>query len=102
MSSRFEPIVERLRHAVLESDGTLDRTVRRAAAGLGDAKLPAALVSLVDTIRRHAYRVSDADIVALQDAGYSDDQLYELVTATALGEGLRRIRLVETLLATRD
>jgi alkylhydroperoxidase family enzyme len=43
-------------------------------------------------VRRHAYRVTDADVDALRAAGLGDEQIFELTIATALTVGLERLR----------
>jgi hypothetical protein len=40
-------------------------------------------------VRQHAYRVVDADLEALTDAGLSDDAIFEVTTAAALGDAER-------------
>jgi alkylhydroperoxidase family enzyme len=44
-------------------------------------------------VHRHAYRVVDADVEALRDAGWSEEAIFELTIAAALGAGLRRLEL---------
>ena len=48
------------------------------------------LATYLDTVRRHAYRVTDGDVQALKDAGVSEDEIFEQTVAAAIGEGLRR------------
>ena len=38
-----------------------------------------------------AYRVTDADVQALKDAGISEDTIFEQTVAVAIAEGLRRL-----------
>jgi hypothetical protein len=45
----------------------------------------------VDKVRKHAYEVVDRDVEELRAAGYSDDQLFELTIAAALGEARRKL-----------
>jgi alkylhydroperoxidase family enzyme len=45
----------------------------------------------VDTVRRHAYRTTDAQVEALLDAGLSQDEVFELTVAAAVGAGLQRL-----------
>jgi hypothetical protein len=52
---------------------------------------PADLAVLVGKIREQAYRVTDADLDALR-ARYSEDQLYEVIVAAALGAAEHRLR----------
>ena len=67
----------------------LDPEVRQAAAKGAD--LPPELVHYVDTVRRHAYKVTDEDVQALLDAGYSEDQVFELTVAAAYGAARDRL-----------
>jgi alkylhydroperoxidase family enzyme len=48
------------------------------------------LLELVDSIARHAYRVTDEQIAALRDAGRSEDELFDVIIATAVGAGVAR------------
>jgi alkylhydroperoxidase family enzyme len=45
----------------------------------------------VETVRRNAYRVTDAQVAALLDAGLSQDEVFELTVAAAVGAGLTRL-----------
>jgi len=53
--------------------------------------VPAALAAYVDTVARHAYKVTDEDLGALQSAGNSDDALFEVTVSAALGAALGRL-----------
>jgi alkylhydroperoxidase family enzyme len=89
-----------LEQRIISGDGALDSSIRRAAAGEDQLTGPAA--ALIDKVRRHAYRVVDDDIAALRASGTSEDQVFELTVAAALGEGMRRIRIVQQLLAQEE
>lgn len=54
-------------------------------------EIPSGLAGYVDTVARHAYKVTDADIVVLQRAGHSDDSLFEITVAAAVGAALYRL-----------
>ena len=54
--------------------------------------VPAALRQYVDTVARHAYRVTDADVRALQVAGQSDDTLFEVTVTAAVGAAMHRLQ----------
>lgn len=56
-----------------------------------DQEVPEAVRPYVEKVRREAYKVTDADIAALRDAGYSEDQIFELTVSTALGAGMHRL-----------
>jgi len=81
--------MQRLVEAVLWGPGTLDPTIRRAAAAGED--VPDALSGYLDKVARHAYKVTDEDVAALREAGYSEDQIFEATVSCALGAGLRRL-----------
>ncbi|MEA2466735.1 MAG: hypothetical protein QOJ57_861 [Thermoleophilaceae bacterium] len=53
--------------------------------GLGEAAS-----ALVEKVARHAYRITGEDIAAAAAEGLSDDELFDLVVAAALGAGLTR------------
>ena len=42
-------------------------------------------------LTEHAYKVTDEDIAALKRAGYSEDQVFEITAATAVGAALLRL-----------
>ena len=73
---------------MLDGPGETDPALRYAAAegvGLGDDLQP-----LVEKIHRHAYRVTDDEIAALQ-AKYGDDRLFELIVSAAVGASRQRL-----------
>jgi len=45
---------------------------------------------MVEKIADHAWTVTDADFARLAEAGYSEDQIYELVLAASAAAGVRR------------
>jgi enoyl-CoA hydratase/carnithine racemase len=81
--------MQRLVDAVLTGPGTLDPGVRQAAAQAVDP--PEAFRSYLDKVARHAYKVTDEDVEALREAGYSEDQIFEATVSCALGACLRRL-----------
>jgi hypothetical protein len=87
-STSAADLIDAIRDAVVDGPGALAPSLRRAAFSGGDVSgEPAAYV---DKVRRHAYKVTDADVEALQKAGWSDDAMFELTVATALGAALSR------------
>ena len=80
--------VERVRRAVVEGPGELPAEVRQAL--LAGEPAPAPFEDYVEKVRRHAYRVTDAEVEALVAAS-SDDAVFEATVATALGAGLARL-----------
>ncbi|UCF38108.1 MAG: hypothetical protein JSU96_04430 [Acidobacteriota bacterium] len=75
-----------LEEAVLESSATTSESLRRAVAA-GGVEVPAELKPLIEKIRRNAYKVTDGDIDRLKGE-YSEDQLFEIIVAAALGAGM--------------
>ena len=53
--------------------------------GAEPPELPAAIVPLVDKITDHMTSVSHADLLALLDAGYDEDGVFEICTAASVG-----------------
>ena len=86
---RYDAFRKRLVEAVLHAPGETTEALRRAVLEHGST--PPALASYVDTVKRHAYKVTDADIAALQRAGHSDDSLFEITVAAAVGAALHRL-----------
>ena len=56
---------------------------------------PAAMGSYLEKVRRHAYRITDADVDALREAGLSDDEIFEHTVAVAIQAGLDRLDSAE-------
>jgi alkylhydroperoxidase family enzyme len=81
--------MQRLVEAVLAGPGQLDPIIRRAVAEGAD--VPEALRGYLDKVARHAYKVTDEDVEALREAGYSEDQIFEATVSCALGACMRRL-----------
>jgi len=89
--SKYDEFVKRLTAAVLESRGETPPELRRAIAAHRMSDVPTALRSYVEKVSQHAYKVSDDDIAALKRAGYSEDQIFEVTAAAAVGAALARM-----------
>jgi len=74
--------------AVLRGPGTTSTELRRAVA---EGAPPEELRALVDKIRLHAYRVTDEDLASLRGR-YTEDQLFEIVVAAAIGVAEGQLR----------
>ena len=99
---RYTELVERLRDAVLKGQGKTDPGLRQAVAarsaelGGGPAappgtEIPAGLRDFVDNTALHAYRITDEEVAALRQAGYSEDEIYEVAISAAVGGALSRL-----------
>jgi alkylhydroperoxidase family enzyme len=72
--TRYDPLVARLREAAQP-----------------DRPSPPDLAPYLDKVRRHAYKVTDADVQALKDAGYSEDAIFDQTVSVAVAAGLERL-----------
>jgi hypothetical protein len=86
---RYEHFRKQLVAAVIGAPGETPSELRRDAVEHRTVSGP--LAGYVDKVRRHAYRVTDADVSALQHAGHSDDRLFEMTVAAAVGAALYRL-----------
>lgn len=82
------PLRDKALRAVLDGPGETDPSLRYAAAE--GAGVPEDLSSLVEKIHRHAYRVTDEEIDALQ-AKYGDDRMFEIIVSAAIGASRNRL-----------
>ncbi len=55
---------------------------------------PPVMSAYLEKVHAHAYRISDADVDELKDAGVSEDEIFEQTVAAAISEGLRRLDAV--------
>lgn len=65
----------------------------RPPAGVSPS--PPGMDAYLAKVRDRAYTVTDADVDALKDAGFSEDEIFERTVAVALQEGLRRLDRAE-------
>ena len=97
-TDRHRQKLDALGAAILTGRAVLPEAIRLAAAR--DERVPEPYADLVDTIHRHAYRVTDRMVTGLAEAGASDDELFEISVAAAYGAA--RERLEAGLRAVRD
>lgn len=103
MSNRFVADVSRLLSSVLDSPAATPMATRQAAleaaqravadphTPLHHASLPSSLTRYVETVARHAYRVNDADVQALKDAGHGEEEIFDVTVSAAIGSALYRL-----------
>jgi alkylhydroperoxidase family enzyme len=72
--TRYDSLVERLRQAAQP-----------------DRQAPPDFAPYLGKVRRNAYEVTDEDIQALKDAGYSEDVIFEQTVSVAVAAGLERL-----------
>ncbi len=95
--------IRRVLDAVFGPTGQASQSLRkavgeRAAAHCGPtpgaSALPEPLAAYVDKISLTPYKVVDRDIESLKASGLSEDEIYELTVATALGSARGRFERV--------
>lgn len=88
MKERHAEAPRALERAALESKGHVPASTRRAIA---DGAPPADVAAYVTKVQQHAYKVTDDDIAALKAAGKSEDEIFEITLAAAVGAGMKRL-----------
>ncbi|HEV8650732.1 MAG TPA: hypothetical protein VG276_15345 [Actinomycetes bacterium] len=90
MTDRHAKALTKLEERLRTGPGELSPPTR--AAGIDGDPLPDPLAkSYVETIRRHAYKLTDRRLQELAEAGWTDGQLFELTVAAAFGASKRRL-----------
>jgi alkylhydroperoxidase family enzyme len=75
VETRYDALVERLREAARP-----------------EGPEPAVAHDYLERVRTGAYAISDEDVRALARAGLSEDEIFHLTVAAAVGAGLERLR----------
>ena len=73
---------------ILEGEGQASQEQRKAA--FDNAGLPEPLRTLIERVAKHANQVTDQDVAAVEAAGLSEDQIFEIVVCGAVGEAVRQ------------
>jgi hypothetical protein len=73
--------------SVLNAEGRAPAELR--ARAFGNAGLPPPLDVLIGKVATRPAQVTDADFAAAKAAGYTEDQLFELVICAAVGQSAR-------------
>jgi hypothetical protein len=87
-TDRHGPKLEALGAAILSGRAVLPPEARHAAAR--NDQVPEPFADYVDTIHRHAYRVTDRMVAELAE-GASDDEVFEISVAAAYGAARERL-----------
>lgn len=61
------------------------------SGGRTRARVPEDLHRYTEKVVLNAYKVTDKGIAALREAGYSEDEIFEITMSTAVGTGLTRL-----------
>lgn len=96
-------MVARVREAVLVGPGVtqpaLRQRVEERAAGMSGriqgsgevAPLPADLSEFVDRVAVDAWRVTSEEVATLLEAGYTEDEVFEVTVSAAMGAACGRL-----------
>jgi alkylhydroperoxidase family enzyme len=52
----------------------------------------------LEKVRTRAFTVTDRDVEALEQAGFSEDEIFEQTVAVAVAEGFRRLDAAEAVI----
>lgn len=85
----YERGIRLLKRTILTSPGQLSPELREAAVSC--AEIQGLLGEYVNQVRHRAWEITDADIEALRQAGYAEDQIFEATVCAAVGAGLARL-----------
>jgi hypothetical protein len=79
-----QQLVERILH------GPGEAPVQQRARAFDNTELPEPLRPLLDKVAARSAQITDADFAAATAAGFTDDQLFELVVCAAVGASTRQ------------
>ena len=83
-----QALVSAIEQRILRGPGVAPPDLR--ARAFDNRDLPEPLATLVDKVARRSIQLTDGDFAAALAAGFSEDQLFELVICAAVGESSRR------------
>ena len=86
-SSEKQALVNVLEQRILMGAGTALPELR--AKAFENRELPEPLAALLGKVARRSFQVTDGDFTAALGAGFTEDQLFELVICAAVGESSR-------------
>jgi alkylhydroperoxidase family enzyme len=64
---------------------------RLREAARPDRPAPTEFAPYLEKVRLHAFDVTDQDVEALKEAGFSEDQIFEQTVSAAVAAGLARL-----------
>ena len=86
------------RSAQSERQSVYNFALNASGVGTDDTGLPETLKTYIEKLTHSPYKILDRDVDALRDAGYSEDQIYEITIANALGAAAGRYQRTMELL----
>jgi hypothetical protein len=88
-AAKYARLISDLREAVFEGPGQTDPAVRQSAA-TGEA-LSEPWLSYTTRVKDEPWDVTDSDVENLKAAGHSEDEIFEMTVAAAVGASLRML-----------
>jgi hypothetical protein len=85
--SERQALVRAIEPRILTGRGMAPPELR--AKAFENSDLPEPLATLVDKVAERSFQVTDGDLAATLVAGFTEDQLFELVICAAVGESSR-------------
>ena len=83
----FDPLVSDLRESEFDGPGRVDPAIRQSAA-TGES-LSEPWLSCTRKVRDEPATVTASDVESLKAAGHSEDEIFEITVAAAVGASLR-------------
>jgi hypothetical protein len=102
-ADRLDVLVQRVRETALAGPGVTEPALRqaieeRAAEMSGRLRepgkvgpIPGDLIGFADKVARSAWRVTGDDVEALLEAGYTQDEVFEITVSAAMGAAHGRL-----------
>ena len=87
-----------LKKAVLH--GSVETPIDALSLAYDGSATDAAVLDYVTLVEKHAHRVTDAQVSAMRELGITDDGIFELTVAAALGAAQRRLDTAMALVET--
>ncbi len=94
--TRLAEGMERIETAAWRRPGVIPSDMRRAVFEGTSQEEP--LETYIRKVHDAAYKVIDEEVTALMDAGYTEDGIFELTIAAAVGAGFKRYACAMKLL----
>ncbi|MCI0636173.1 MAG: hypothetical protein L0206_20000 [Actinobacteria bacterium] len=91
MRTPYDEKLRKLEARLLDGPGATAPEMRRAVAD-GDPIGDPLIDGYLEKIRRHAYRITEADIHEMTAAGWDEDRIFELSICAAFGAARLRRR----------
>ena len=98
----YKQLYQRLVDRICKGAGESSIQLRQAA--FDNKNMPEVMASLVNKVAYEAYKITDNDIAEVKAAGINEDQLFEIIICSAIGQASRQYKsgLAALAEATKD